>query len=650
MIIHKLLLAIVLHSFIPLIAFTQVTERFLLTKKNSIEALKKVLTTENSWIDYPKYDQRKSWEKLNPEIKKLLINKGEKALTQKWDLLPATLYMDYSVSGNRVNYEQPYFRRRAMLQDLVFAELAEGEQRFLDEIINGIWLICEESTWSIPAHLYLQKDGRTGLPVVNENVVDLFAAETGATLAWVYYLLETPLEEKSPVIRDRIRTEINERILIPNLARNDFWWMSFEDPTSVNNWNPWINSNWINCIALIETDPEKMATGIYKSMQSVDHFINIYPEDGVCDEGPSYWGRAGGSLFDYLDFLSNLTNGKIEIYKERVIKNMASYIYTVNIAGDYFVNFADAAAKQQPPVELIYHWGEASKDQKLIDYSIAKTTSFDSFYPSSSMNRRLRAIFSYDELKGKEASIPIVQDAWMEQSELFVSRDYKNSIQGFFLAGKGGHNQESHNHNDVGNYIIYYNGKPIIIDVGVEQYSKKTFSDQRYEIWTMQSQYHTLPIVNGYDQKNGRKYAAKEVSYSKKSSTIDFSLNLEEAYPEDANLSQWTRTISHKKGDYINVSENIVFETLAGKTILNFVTPCETEIEDGKIIFHQSFEGSSFDVQLTFDPTQLTSKHEAITIDDPRLQKSWGKQLFRIQLQLINPDMETAVHYKFEKL
>ena len=49
MIIHKLLLAIVLHSFIPLIAFTQVTERFLLTKKNSIEALKTASITD--WVD-----------------------------------------------------------------------------------------------------------------------------------------------------------------------------------------------------------------------------------------------------------------------------------------------------------------------------------------------------------------------------------------------------------------------------------------------------------------------------------------------------------------------------------------------------------------------------------------------------------------------
>ena len=82
---------------------------------------------------------------------------------------------------------------------------------------------------------------------------------------------------------------------------------------------------------------------------------------------------------------------------------------------------------------------------------------------------------------------------------------------GFYLAAKGGHNAESHNHNDVGNFIVYADGRPVLIDAGVGTYTAKTFSPQRYEIWTMQSAYHNLPTINGFLQKDGRQFRAENV-------------------------------------------------------------------------------------------------------------------------------------------
>ena len=76
-----------------------------------------------------------------------------------------------------------------------------------------------------------------------------------------------------------------------------------------------------------------------------------------------------------------------------------------------------------------------------------------------------------------------------------AARSKDGSAEGLYLAAQGGHNAESHNHNDVGNFIVYADGQPAIIDVGVETYTAKTFSSQRYEIWTMQSAYHNLPSI-----------------------------------------------------------------------------------------------------------------------------------------------------------
>ena len=89
---------------------------------------------------------------FNPALSKLYIEKGEKYLNHKWESLPVTVYMDYARNGDRSRYENIFFGRRNILGSLLMAELVEGKKRFLDDIINGLWLICEEASWVVPAH------------------------------------------------------------------------------------------------------------------------------------------------------------------------------------------------------------------------------------------------------------------------------------------------------------------------------------------------------------------------------------------------------------------------------------------------------------------------------------------------------------------
>ena len=58
-----------------------------------------------------------------------------------------------------------------------------------------------------------------------------------------------------------------------------------------------------------------------------------------------------------------------------------------------------------------------------------------------------------------------------------AARSSQGSERGFYVAAKGGHNAESHNHNDVGSFIVYADGYPALIDVGVEAYTAKITAD-----------------------------------------------------------------------------------------------------------------------------------------------------------------------------
>ena len=287
-----------------------------------------------------------AWESLPESVRKDLVANGEQYLGYKWPNLPATLFLEYARNGNRSRYEHEHFDRRNALTNLIIAECVEGKGRFLDDIANGVWAICEESFWGVPAHIGRQKAG-SGLPDPAEPIVDLFAAETGESLAWTYYLLGEQLDRVSPMIRKRIRHEIDRRILTPCLERDDFGWMGFAGGR-VNNWNPWCNANWLTCALLVEPDAARRIGAVAKIVRSLDYFFDAYADDGGCDEGPGYWSRAGASLFDCLELLHSATAAQIDVYDQPLVQEIGRYIYRVHIADDYFVNFADASAKAHP--------------------------------------------------------------------------------------------------------------------------------------------------------------------------------------------------------------------------------------------------------------------------------------------------------------
>ena len=310
-------------------------KRSILTGQFTVEQLSEWVVEPSSWVPYPKYGS--NWDKLVDKVKDPQIAEADKDLGKPILRISAALLLEFSQNGNRSRHGDIYFGRRNRLAQAVIAECLEREGRFMEDIIDLIWAICEETFWVIPAHY--GGDAEAGLPKLEADYVDLFAAETGVLLAWTHYLLADQLDEVSTVLNKRILREIEQRILQPALRNTDYWWMGFDERRSLNNWTPWICSNWLACVLLVEKDPARRAQSIHKIMSCIDHFLDPYPADGGCDEGPGYWGRAGASLFDCLELLDLATKGKVDVWDHPLIKNIGTYIYKVHIKEDYYVNF-----------------------------------------------------------------------------------------------------------------------------------------------------------------------------------------------------------------------------------------------------------------------------------------------------------------------
>ncbi|MBC8153295.1 MAG: heparinase, partial [Bacteroidetes bacterium] len=213
----------------------------LLSGKFSKDQLKKALVPQAQWAPFPKRDDRAGWAKADQAMLQAYLKKAESYLTYQWPSIPATKSLLIERTGDRDEYQTISFQKREVLGTLLLAEIYENKGRFVDQIIDGVWSICEESFWGAPAHLPKTK-AISGLVDTSRPFVELFSAETATYLAWVDYYLGDKLDAVSPQIRQRIYTETNYRIFQPLLNQPHGWMTKNANGRPPNNWNPWICS------------------------------------------------------------------------------------------------------------------------------------------------------------------------------------------------------------------------------------------------------------------------------------------------------------------------------------------------------------------------------------------------------------------------
>ena len=596
----------------------------LLTSQHAEELVSSALILNQAWVPYPDYADRAAWIELMGPNQKKIIQRGESKLDYQWQLITATDYLEYERSGNRKVMENAHSDNQNALSDLVLAELAEGKGRFLDQIINGVFLQCERTSWVLSAHLSAQKSRRV-LPEHSDVVIDLGSARLAGLLAWTYYFLHEEFDKVNPEISKRLHKELYDKMILPYRNETRYWWMAFnlKPGQLVNNWNPWCNFNALQCVLLLENDKEALVADVLKTMRSVDQFINYVKPDGACEEGPSYWGHAAGKLHDYLKILDLGTNGQISLFHEPLIKRMGEYIPDTYVGDDWVVNFADASARFSADAALIYRYGKAVSSSYMMDFGAeliqqgknSLTFGVDFF-------RALESLVHDQEIKGRTTRFEHKESVVYSQTQFY----YFSNKNKFFLATKGGHNNESHNHNDVGTFSLYFNQTPFFIDAGVGTYTRQTFGPERYSIWTMRSLYHNLPVINGQEQRFGSAYKATDVQVDESKKKVR--INLSQAYPDAAQLDSWVRTYQLKRNG-LYIEDDFKLNSTEGETKIHFMLWGEVNLDRPGSVQITNDGGSLY---LDYDTSMFAIDLETIELDDPRLTKVWSDKIYRLTL------------------
>jgi hypothetical protein len=517
--------------------------------------LERRLLPPGAWHPYPHWSERGPWEAVPADIREVFVAKAEADKRDGWKAFLASTFLDFKRNGNRARFEADTFGRRAKLLHLVLAECMEGKGRFLDDIANGVWLICEESFWGVPAHLGAQRAG-VGLPDVTEPIIELFGALTAALMAWTRYLVGEQLDTVSPLINKRITLETERRILAPARDRDDFIWMGLNGRGDhMNNWNPWINSNLLVANLILEADPKLRIHEITRIIRSLDAYLNQYWPDGGEEEGPGYFGVSPMCYFECVSMLESATGNSTDIFANPFIDVMGKYILNAHIAGDDYINYGDAHVHAAPDGDLLYRYGKAVGDRQLQGFG-AWCASREGWTATGDglervlegnlvfMSRAMPAVLEANEVRSAKREDSLLRDCYYPSLGLATARVKSGSADGMYFAVLAANNGRSHSHNDTGSYILYQDGKPVAIDVGVEAYTARTFGPDRYSLWTMQSAYHNLPTIGGVMEDDGNRFKATDLKYDSNDQRAEFSFDIASAFPPEAGVKSWMRTVT----------------------------------------------------------------------------------------------------------
>lgn len=574
----------------------------------------------------PTADDRAAWSHVDAAD---LLARADADLGTPWPQPLASQAARVHRDGDRVAWENPAFARQHRLSRAVVAAAVTLDDRWIDEVVDGVQLLCEQSSWCWPAHDDTLDRHGSVLATVTDPYLDLGAGEVVSQLAWLDHVLGAQLDSRAPGIRSRMRHEAHVRVFRPFVERRDWHWLGLDG--DVHNWNPWIHGAVLTAAVQLHDDPDHLIDLV---VEGLDRYLVSLPPDGAIDEGYSYWWNGACRALEAIDLLEHATGRRVP--DTVAVRETVAFPHRCHLGGDWYANLADGQAR--PRAHLPWHALHRAARRVGDADAAAHAASRRGTPPSevAGLGRLIQELTDGDWLAAAPARPPLPRDVWLPSVQVLLAREHAGSADGLGLVVKGGHNAEHHNHNDVGSFVVTSDGVPVIIDAGRPTYTKATFGPDRYSIWTMQSSWHNTPTIAGVDQSPGRASAASDVAVSVTDAVSALTLDLSAAYELDG-LS-WRRTAALDRTERI-VRVSDIWTTApsssapssTGATRLNLIVAGVVSVVDGGVRV-APLDGAT-PVVIRW-PVGI---HPTLTVrflDDPMLSDVWGDRLTRIELDV----------------
>lgn len=495
-------------------------------------------------------------------------------------VLPFHEYKRFWTDGNRVNYDTAYGRRRNRL--FLLQVLALADDKYLSPFEDVLAAICDEYTWVLAAHDW--------------TPIDLFSSETGACLAESVYIFKDKLSDR---LVKRIKDSVYRQIIVPYEANKICWETDF-----VNNWVA-VCACGVG-LTYMYLFPERFESVKERLFDMFKKFVKVgLDDDGYCTEGVGYWQYGFGMFCVFFDAYIRMFDERPDFIDCQKIKNTLSYVNNARMQQNVYLPFSDGGYKQF--------------NMDCLLCAFVKSLYGDAFVmPETVLNLGgghslgLALLYNLNVFKNQTETLSEVS-CYYECAQVFIRRRAK-----YAFAVKGGNNDEMHNHNDVGAFQIVKDGKRYICDVGVGEYTKDYFGAKRYENFTCNAKSHSVPIIDGKLQHEGKSFCGKVL----KTETDSFAIDIAAAYENPIEQAVVTYVTRENGVDVIyelkGLKESVAF---------HFVSDIEPKLEAKKVRIEDMSIACSEDIAPSLSVEKYIPAHndgktaEAYMVDYELLKK-----------------------------
>ncbi|MFI6703474.1 heparinase [Streptomyces sp. NPDC050509] len=594
---------------------------------------------------------RGTWDAVDGATRTSLLAEAEKELGRPAPVLRASHWARAFRDGVRTEYEDQARALRHRTALFVLAAVLTGESApaqappgaapYLDAAADALMALAEASTWCWAPHDRFTTRRGEVVPDPDEPFLDLGAAEVASLLAWADHVLGPHLDERVPGLRRRLRREVRLRVLEPFLRIRDWHWIGLDG--DAHNWNPWVHGSVLTAALLLCDDEAERAELVRLVAVGLDRFVEVLPDDGGVDEGVAYWWLGACRLMEALDLLAAVGGTPCDARGLPVLAELVRYPYRMHFGGPWYVNVGDAPARlpDEQPWHVLYRWGTRLGDPDVSAHALARGVARGvTARHEDGLGRALAGLSdpawraaTGQEPGPREDAAWLPRDIWLPRVQVLVARERAGTTEGLALAVKGGHNDERHNHLDVGSYWVALDGEPVIVDIGQPTYTAASFGPDRYDAWPLRSAWHNVPDP-GAGQLPGARHGARDVRAEVGDRATEWYADLAPAYPEGL-LGALRRTVRLVRATAGEPAHIVVTDAPAagpeGPAVLalRHIIAGDVRLHEGRAVVDTAGGGT---LRLTWDPALLTGALEHQPIADPTLRRSWGHRLTRLTL------------------
>lgn len=416
--------------------------------------------------------------------------------------LSEELFALFETTGNRLKYEDVYFRRRKFLAVYGVAVYIFKRREDVKKLEEVLLEVCEEECWALPAHVNRKKDKNW------RTTVDLFASETAQTLAEIITMVNEELPEEYKIreqVCERVHAEVERRVLEPFELNHQGW------ECSDHNWNA-VCGGSIGSAAmylLAGREEERLSAILQRICHSLTFYLGGFRDDGACMEGVGYFTYGMTYFVGFAEQLLRYSQGKTNLFENEKLQRIAEFQQKTYFSSGQTVSFSDGEKQAKFRMGLTCYLAKQYDTVHIPAEELACDFESDTCYRFMGLLRDYlwtKDIACMREPACGEESAEAARHDVLPEAQWSICES-KNGI-GFAI--KGGDNGEPHNHNDIGSFFYLAGAEQLITDLGAGEYTKEYFGAGRYDILCNSSGGHSVPVVNGELQKAGKQYRASE--------------------------------------------------------------------------------------------------------------------------------------------